>query len=474
MKRIGTLVLAASRPPSRRHSRAARHRRRRRKAAGTSHRRSMRCGWTTTASPTTTPASRWRSAARSTPTGTRRSRCSAPSIDRAGGDSLELQGFGALRQSRVLSRRPRESLPEPRRSPRTKSILKPGRRRDRMLTALYGGGLLINLGAVRDDGRAVQLRADLGARRGSRATTTGREARRLRRGSRAPVLLGRLAPRRRVLDTDGDGVTDDLDKCPAHRPAPRWTRAAARCRRTTMATASPTTSTSAPGTPAGAKVDASGCELDSDGDGVGDSRDQCPNTPGRRQGRRARLRARHRRRRRGRQRRQVPRHAQGRSRGCRSAARSRKRSNYPAWCSRPARPISSPRACRCSKARSRRSSVIPSFDIEVAGHTDSRGSDAFNLDLSARRAETVLKYLNDGGVTNTLTVARIWRAPAGRQQQQRRWPSAEPPRRVARPQLTAIVSVLLVAEVCCPPVQGGQHRRRARPGTGATHPRRPS
>ena len=50
-----------------------------------------------------------------------------------------------------------------------------------------------------------------------------------------------------ALDDDGDGVTNDLDKCP--------------------------------GTTAGAKVDAVGCELDSDGDGVGDSRDQCPNTP---------------------------------------------------------------------------------------------------------------------------------------------------------------------------------------------------
>ena len=45
----------------------------------------------------------------------------------------------------------------------------------------------------------------------------------------------------------------------------------------------------------------------------------------------------------------------------------------------------------------------PEVNIEVAGHTDSRGSDAFNLDLSARRAATVLKYLQDGGVTNTMT-----------------------------------------------------------------------
>jgi outer membrane protein OmpA-like peptidoglycan-associated protein len=44
----------------------------------------------------------------------------------------------------------------------------------------------------------------------------------------------------------------------------------------------------------------------------------------------------------------------------------------------------------------------PDIKIEVAGHTDSRGSDAYNLDLSARRAATVLKYLQDGGVSNSM------------------------------------------------------------------------
>ena len=50
-------------------------------------------------------------------------------------------------------------------------------------------------------------------------------------------------------DADGDGVTDDKDKCP--------------------------------GTPKGEKVDANGCSLpkDSDGDGVMDDKDQCPGTP---------------------------------------------------------------------------------------------------------------------------------------------------------------------------------------------------
>jgi OmpA-OmpF porin, OOP family len=36
--------------------------------------------------------------------------------------------------------------------------------------------------------------------------------------------------------------------------------------------------------------------------------------------------------------------------------------------------------------------------IEVAGHTDERGDDAYNLDLSDRRAAAVLKYLSDKGI----------------------------------------------------------------------------
>jgi OOP family OmpA-OmpF porin len=50
-----------------------------------------------------------------------------------------------------------------------------------------------------------------------------------------------------VKDSDGDGVPDDLDKCP--------------------------------NTPKGVKVDADGCPLDTDGDGVPDYLDQCPDTP---------------------------------------------------------------------------------------------------------------------------------------------------------------------------------------------------
>ncbi|RMF90651.1 MAG: hypothetical protein D6736_06440 [Nitrospinota bacterium] len=58
-----------------------------------------------------------------------------------------------------------------------------------------------------------------------------------------PTPVVRAAP----LDSDGDGVTDDLDQCPD--------------------------------TPGGVAVDAQGCPLDSDKDGVADYQDQCPDTP---------------------------------------------------------------------------------------------------------------------------------------------------------------------------------------------------
>jgi OOP family OmpA-OmpF porin len=47
-------------------------------------------------------------------------------------------------------------------------------------------------------------------------------------------------------DSDGDGVSDDQDRCP--------------------------------NTPSGVEVDMRGCPLDSDGDGVADYQDRCPNT----------------------------------------------------------------------------------------------------------------------------------------------------------------------------------------------------
>lgn len=71
----------------------------------------------------------------------------------------------------------------------------------------------------------------------------------LRAGVQIPIggKTNSLPPKPLVKDTDGDGVNDTDDKCPA--------------------------------TPAGTAVNSYGCELDSDRDGVVDSKDQCPNSP---------------------------------------------------------------------------------------------------------------------------------------------------------------------------------------------------
>ena len=89
--------------------------------------------------------------------------CSGRNTSAPATTSLELQGFG-LSLNRVFYREGRVNPFLSLGIAQTKSILKPGCRR-RLESALYGGGLLITLGAERDDGSIMQLRADLGARR---------------------------------------------------------------------------------------------------------------------------------------------------------------------------------------------------------------------------------------------------------------------------------------------------------------------
>jgi len=86
-----------------------------------------------------------------------------------------------------------------------------------------------------------------------------------------------VKPVKKVVDSDNDGVADNLDKCP-NTPAGVSVNANGcpidsdndgvanyldKCRNT----------------PAGVKVDANGCPVDSDNDGVADYLDKCPNTP---------------------------------------------------------------------------------------------------------------------------------------------------------------------------------------------------
>jgi len=320
------------------------------------------------------------------------------SHDRGGGDDLEIQGFG-FNLNRVFYREGRVNPFLTFGLGRVKSILKPGADQSN-LSALYGAGILIDLGGRRDDGSQFQLRGDLGARRGLSSHDDADKTVDYVAGLGLQYSWGGK-PVRKVVDSDGDGVLDDTDQCPG---TPAGTPVDAKgCPLPQDDDGDGVTNDidKCPGTPAGAKVDATGCEIDSDADGVADSRDQCPNTPA---------------------------GAKVDDKGCELDTDADGVVDSADKCP------DTPKGDRvdavgCSfkdeiklpgvvfetnKAELLPESIpvlegavatlkrYPDLKIEVAGHTDSRGSDAYNLDLSARRAATVLKFLRDGGVANAL------------------------------------------------------------------------
>jgi len=86
------------------------------------------------------------------------------------------------------------------------------------------------------------------------------------------VVLGH-----RRADSDGDGVSDSRDECPA---TPAGEQVDARgCALDADRDGVSDMRDRCPNTPAGEQVDANGCALDTDGDGVRNSIDRCPNTP---------------------------------------------------------------------------------------------------------------------------------------------------------------------------------------------------
>ncbi|MFN3593069.1 MAG: OmpA family protein [Thiobacillaceae bacterium] len=167
------------------------------------------------------------------------------------------------------------------------------------------------------------------------------------------------------LDSDGDGVIDRLDKCPN---TPAGARIDARgCELDSDGDGVVDRLDRCPGTPPGRKVDAQGCELDSDGDGVVDVLDQCPDTP---------------------------KGDKVDARGCTLAntiiLRGVNFDNDSAEIRADARPILDEAVATLKR--------YPWLKVEVAGHTDSRASRAYNLDLSQRRAQAVMDYFVQMGI----------------------------------------------------------------------------
>lgn len=318
--------------------------------------------------------------------------------DRANDAGLELQGFG-LSANRVFYREGRVNPFLSFGIARTKDILKPGPDQSQ-LSALYGVGVLIDLGAPRDDGSGMQLRADMGGRR---VLSSNNDIKPIDYVAGIGIQYSwGGSPTRRVLDTDNDGVLDDLDKCPGTPPGTAVDSNGCELSLDDDGDGVANDVDKCPGTPAGAKVDATGCEIDSDGDGVGDGRDQCPNTPA---------------------------GAKVDEKGCELdtdgdgvvdsqdkcpdtpkgdrvdfvGCSFKEEIKLPGVVFETNRADLKPESIPVLEGAIATLKRYPELNIEVAGHTDSRGSDAYNLDLSARRADTVLKYLHDGGVTNALT-----------------------------------------------------------------------
>ena len=143
------------------------------------------------------------------------------------------------------------------------------------------------------------------------------------------------------VDSDGDGVTDDRDACP--------------------------------NTPAGVSVDSRGCPLDSDGDGVPDYKDDCPNTPA---------------------------GAKVNDRGCEIVIEKPVSFNLTvefAFDSAEITGVAFQEMLDLLKFLRE----YPSTNAVIEGHSDSRGAEDYNLNLSQRRAAAVVQALTNSGIAGS-------------------------------------------------------------------------
>jgi len=143
------------------------------------------------------------------------------------------------------------------------------------------------------------------------------------------------------MDADGDGVVDAKDECP--------------------------------NTPKGVAVDASGCPKDTDGDGVPDYKDDCPNTP---------------------------KGAAVNAVGCEIAGdiTINVTTDHFDFDSAELKPAMKE---ELDGVANKILNTPANEKVEVVGHTDSTGPEAYNQMLSERRAQAAADYLGSKGVMNT-------------------------------------------------------------------------
>ncbi len=169
------------------------------------------------------------------------------------------------------------------------------------------------------------------------------------------------------LDSDGDGVVDGLDKCPG---TPEGASVDADgCPADADRDGVYDGIDRCPDTPAGAKVDDKGCPKDGDGDGVYDGIDRCPNTPA---------------------------GAKVDETGCSADVKAfidTGKITSLKILFETGKADLKPESKQELDAIGAVLAQCVDMKIEIAGHTDSQGSDASNLKLSEARAATVREYI---------------------------------------------------------------------------------
>lgn len=195
-----------------------------------------------------------------------------------------------------------------------------------------------------------------------------------------------------LMDSDGDGVIDGVDRCPDTPPGTKVDGFGCPVPLDSDGDGVPDDRDRCPGTPPGTPVDNVGCPLppptplpapvpppapafiDSDGDGVPDHLDQCPNTP----------------------------------RGMRVDARGcvvEQVFVFPNITFELGSDRLTPTARNTLLDMVEGLRGQPNLRLEISGHTDSTGSEALNLALSKRRAQAVRDYLVSFGIApSRLTV----------------------------------------------------------------------
>lgn len=229
------------------------------------------------------------------------------------------------------------------------------------------------------------------------------DAEAVRETAAAGAIIGSLVCAFMRKDADGDGVHDDDDRCPN---TPKGVEVDQHgCQPDFDGDGVPDADDQCPDTVAGARVDANGCELDSDGDGVKNSADRCPNTPA-----------------------GAPVDANGceldsdgdgvkdsvdecpdteagvavDNRGCDLPPEYRLNGIYFEYDSAKLTGASMAAVNDAFEILKRHDDL----QVEIAGHTDSRGTEQYNQGLSQRRAETVLRELVAKGIDPARLTAR--------------------------------------------------------------------